>query len=238
MTYDILTIRTAQHDNGSLYPVLGDDRFPIELEDLDGSNVQSLVATALTVSEMRGSRLHHVARVKDIKADVIISDARVAVACSKWGVGDGAVAALGLNAVSRACAAHRRRGKMLVGHARYSWLRAVGAETKTGFKSTEAIRIGVVSKLDGGERRLYLTCTLPKNVSAVAVAREIVRRAARYRLAHTAIEDDETRAKFEALTTAESLRPEPKKFAFYNLPTFFFVSSASVYPAGQPARDT
>lgn len=244
MTYDILTIRTAAFDDGSLYPVLGDDRSPIELEDLDGSNVQTVVATALTVSELRGGELRQVARVRDIKAEVIITDARLAVACSKydkgggwWGIGDGAVVALGINAISKARAAHRRKGKMLVGHARYSWLRSIGAESRAGFTSTEAIRLGVVSKLDGAARDLYLTCTLPKDVSAVAVAQEVAHRAARYRLAHTDIDGDESRSKFEALAAAERLRPEPKKFAFYNLPTYFFVSAATAYPASRAGRD-
>ena len=238
MRYDILTIRTAEHSDGSLYPVLGDENFPIELEPQDSTNIQRIVSTALTVSEHRDGSWPEVSHVKDVRADLIITDARLAVACSRYdkgggwyGVGTGALVAVGINAVSKSMASHRRKGKLLVGHIRYPWLVNIGAAAKTGFTSTEALRLTVVSNVNGTSRMLNLTCNLPNDVKAAAVAQDITRRAARYRLSHAKINSDEERSQFEALASAGPLKTEPKKFVFYNMPSYFFVSPATAYPA-------
>lgn len=238
MSYDILTIRTTEHDNGALFPVMGDDRFPIGLEGLDGEDVRVVTASALSVSELRGGALHPVARVADVRADLVITDARIAVACARYdrgggwvGLGGGPLLPAGLDAMNRT--GSRRKGRMLVGHTRYAWLRSVGCESKTGPASAEAIRIGVVSELDGPERHLYLTCTLSRDVSAVGVGREIARRAARYRLRHTAVDSDEVRTRLEELAAAAPSSPAPEQSASYNFPTYFPVSPDSAYPAGR-----
>ena len=49
-----------------------------------------------------------------------------------WGIGTGAVIALGANMVSHALAAPRRKGTILTGHICYNWLRKVGGSPKNG----------------------------------------------------------------------------------------------------------
>jgi hypothetical protein len=164
VAFNILTIRTGDSDDGRLFPVLGDEHSPVELEPLDGE-VQSLVATAVGVSELIGGKLRQLGQFREIRADVLITDARVVVSCSKYEkgggwVGFGGVGAValsaGLNAVSKARSAHRRKGKMLVGHVRYQWLSQVGSAPKSGFGSSERIRLRVVENTSGTKRDLVL----------------------------------------------------------------------------------
>lgn len=237
MAFNILTIRTADDEDGSMYPVLGDERSPIELERLDGSHILPATATALEVNHGKKDG----AKVSEIKADVLITDARVAVACAKFdkgggwtGFGTGFVVAMGINAVSKARAAHRRRGKMLVGHVRYPWLRSVGFTTKTGFLSNEEVRLLIMDNTSGQERSVMLDLAFPKTVSASEIARAIAERASRYRLTHDLELGDEERRALEGLAHAKPLTPEPKKFVFYDFPTYFKANPATAYPKAKP----
>ncbi|MEQ1702328.1 MAG: DUF2510 domain-containing protein [Ilumatobacteraceae bacterium] len=234
MAFNILTIRTADYDDGSLYPVLGDERNEIEFEPLDGTNVKTLYANAMQVRRVVGSTLNQEASISEIKASVYITDARVAIACTKYDKGGGwrgaSLAVPVLNLASKARAASRRRGKMLVGHVRYPWLSSVGFTEKTGFSSTDSLRLFVVERIDGVKRRVCLELDFPKGTDTAALARLISQRAATYRLRHDRELGDEERKKFEVLAAGTSLRGEPKKFVFYEMPTHFFVAAASAYP--------
>lgn len=169
---------------GMLFPV------PLELdtvrtEERDGF-VRSLYCQAISVKEQGAAR--PVMRARDIRGHVLLTESRIAVACSRyekgggwWGFGDGALLALPLNAGSHALAAMRRRGKMLVGQVRYPWIESVYGQNKVGRKGAEAIRI-VVNL--GGKRRVHLDLTLPNDIDAMAVATELIRLAAKFRLAH------------------------------------------------------
>lgn len=63
----------------------------------------------------------------DVQIRLLVTDARVIIYCDKWtksggwiGFGAGGMAvALAANAVSKARASSRRKGKLLVGHVRY-----------------------------------------------------------------------------------------------------------------------
>ena len=82
-------------------------------------------------------------RVRKVRIDFFITDARLAVACSKYDKGGGwvggAAAMIVFNAVSKARAAIRSHGKMLAGQVRYPWLRWVASTPKTGFTSDERL---------------------------------------------------------------------------------------------------
>jgi hypothetical protein len=240
MSFNILTIRTAEFDDGALYPVLGDAGSPIELEQLDGADVQRLVATALEVHEVVDGKLRSVVKVPDIKAHFLITDARIAIACEKYDKGGGwvgtSLAVPVLNAISYARAAARRRGKMLVGHVRYPWLKSIGFSSKTNWLTSEALRLQVSSTVDGTPRWLFLDVTLPKNVDASKVAVAVAQRAARYRLAHDPEMTDEERQRFLQLASAAAKAAEPKKFVFFELPTFYKVNRATAYPKVREAE--
>jgi hypothetical protein len=230
MAFNILTIRTGEADDGRLYPVLGDEHSMVELEPLDGA-VLSLAAVGVSVSENVGGQLKQLIRYKEIKADILITESRVVVACSKYEKGGGwigfggggAVVALGLNAVSKARAAHRRKGKMLVGHVRYQWLSQVGHTPKSGFGTSERVRLRIVESVGGSRRDLVLDISLPRNVSSSQVAGAIANRAARFRLDHSDVPNDKLQV-FRGLASAGVVQGVPKKYTFYTLPNYFFAN--------------
>ena len=242
MTFNVLTIR-AGDDPGddAMYPVLSDVSQPelIAFDRYDGQNTMRVVATAVQVMTT-GSQLKTLAKLREVKIDVYITDGRLALACEKYDKGGGWVGfggagvliAATANTVSKIRAANRSRGKTLVGHIRYPWLKSVGASSKTGVLSSEAIRIEFAEKHSGVTTRKLLELTLPKNIDATLVAQEITRRAAAFRLAHYSDMDHEERAKFTELSQAPPRpRPEPKKFAFCQMPTYYFAGPGSAFPS-------
>jgi hypothetical protein len=242
MPFNVLTIRSGlSTGNEALYPELSDvsSAEVITLDEYDGPNVQKLVATAVQVIEVQGSVLKTLAKMREVKIDVYLTDGRLALACEKYDKGGGWVGfggaglavAVTANLVSKARAASRSRGKVLVGHVRYPWLKSVGASAKTGVGTSEAIRLEYAEKLGGTTVRKLVELTLPKNIDATLVAREIARRAAAYRLAHYPDMTSEARAKFETLShDPPRLEPAAKKFAFVQLPNYYFVSAKTAYP--------
>ncbi|MGH3119743.1 MAG: zinc-ribbon domain-containing protein [Streptosporangiaceae bacterium] len=209
----------------------------IAMDDYDGPNVTKVVATAVRVLEA-GSELKTLVKLREVKIDIYITDGRVALACEKYDKGGGWVGfggagllvAVTANAVSKARAASRSRGKVLVGHIRYPWLKSVGASSKSGFTSDEAIRLEYSEKGPGAPVRKMLELTLPKNIDAALVAQDITRRAAAHRLAYYPDMPPEQRAKFAGLSQAPPLDPPSKKFAFHQMPAFFYASAGTAFP--------
>jgi zinc-ribbon domain len=251
VSFNVLTIRTgAETGDDALYPALSEPDQPalIALDSYDGGNIVSFVATAVRVLEVAATA-RSLIKLREVRIDVYITDGRIALACEKYdkgggwtgfGVG-GVLVAATANAVSKARAASRSRGKVLVGQVRYPWVKAVGATSKTGFATNEAIRIEYAEKSGGSVVRKMLELTLPKNVDATLVAQDIARRVASYRLANTPDLKPENRASFAALSQGPALlQPEPKKFAFYQMPTFFYAGAGTAYPKkqGVPAAQT
>jgi hypothetical protein len=125
-----------------------------------------------------------------------------------------------------------------VGHVRYPWLRSVGASSKSGVVSSEAIRLEYSEKLSGRVVRKIVELTLPKNIDATLVAQEITRRAAAYRLANYSDMKAGERAKFAALSAdPPRLQPPPKKFAFVQMPTFYYANAATAFPRPQQSAE-
>jgi len=234
----MLAIRTADEEDGRLYPLPDEQKGSVRMEQWDGEPLR-LTGSALVIQELRSGKWRTLQRLRDVKLDLLITDSRLVVSCSKFDKGGGwigfggggVVLALAANGVSKARAAHRRHGKLLVGHVRYPWLRCVGYKPKAGWGSSEEIRLGVVARSRDGERQeLFLNIALPKNVDSAAVARAVVMRAAAYRLTHTEVQDED-RPRFEELSEGPRLAtPEPKKFALYNIPRHYYVSAAVAHP--------
>jgi hypothetical protein len=212
-SYRICAIREVAEagrkaSEGFLYPVALDRPDEIALEARDGDDIKRVNCTSIKVMQV-GSK-GQMLRVREIRGQVLVTDARITVACSKydkgggwWGTGAGAIVALPLNVGSHALAAHRRRGKMLVGQVRYPWIESVWAQNKAGFRGAEALRVIANA---GGKRRLRLDLQFPKNVDATAVARELIQRAAAFRLEHDdQAHGDEEREKLIALTHIDPL---------------------------------
>jgi len=244
VSFNVLTIRTgAETGDDALYPALSEPDQPglIALDSYDGGNIVSIVATAVRVLEIAATS-RTLIKLREVRIDVYVTDGRIALACEKYdkgggwtgfGVG-GVLVAVTANAVSKARAASRSRGKVLVGQIRYPWVKAVGATSKTGFGTDEAIRIEFAEKSGGSVVRKVLELTLPKNIDATLVAQDVARRVATYRLANTADLKPENAASFATLSQGPALlHPEPKKFAFYQMPTYFYVGVSTAYPKKQ-----
>jgi hypothetical protein len=218
MAWEFFTIVDAQHDNPALYPVLGAQgaQLPVELDDQDGTNPLSLTSSQITLTRSTRGNFAKPDTFSDLKFNVVITDARVIVYCEKWskgggwtGLGLGGVAiALTANAVSKARAAARRRGRLLVGHVRYPWLGAVGGHPKVDWKTNEYLRLFVMThaKPPDGPAGLSIELKLPKEVDSLEVAAEIARRSARWRLDHTEVKPEHREA-IEALTQASRKEP-------------------------------
>jgi hypothetical protein len=196
--------------------------------------VKTVYASGLSVKRIVGTKLEQQVRLADIKATIYITDARVAVACSKYDKGGGwrggSLAVPVMNLASKARAASRRRGKMLVGHVRYPWMSTVGFSERTGMSTSDALRLGVREKVEGVSRATFLDITFPKGTDTASIASLIAKRTACYRLAHSPDLEAEARSTFEALSQGAQRRAEPKKFVFFEMPSYFFVSKVSAYP--------
>lgn len=242
MPYNIVAVRTAEEIGAGLYPVLADSdsAFLVDLEEADGRNVHRLRATDLTVFEVKGRERVHIGTVRDITVEVYLTDTRLIVACAKYDKGGvwhsgnytdvaGMAIAGTANIISRSRATRRSRGKCLVGHIRYPWLVQVGATSRTGIRTDNALRLEIRDKTPTGVRVLLLEITLDKRANAPALARQIAQRCARYHLDHDITPDNKHHATYQALTTTAALTPERSTYAFHVMPTYYFASAATAY---------
>lgn len=223
---------------GSLiYPIPGQEKNTVVLEDRDGTNIQRLTAKSAEL-ELNAKTVF---KLSDVKIDIFVTDARVAFACSKFEKGEGWLHAHGeygigvlIVAGSKARAAFRRRGKMMVGQVRYPWIQSVGSTARTGWRSEERLFFNAKASEDDS---LRLVLTLPKDIDAAQAAAEITRRASAYRLTAESELDEEERSKLEELGRANPLPPDPtagkNDARYFEFPTFWFMNeqSARLLPA-------
>jgi hypothetical protein len=231
VTFALLAIRTADEEDASLYPVLGDPRMPVRLDACDG-NAQRLTAKGLSLSEQSFGRRTSLAGVRDVKIDVVVTDARVAFTCAGHAAGVGWVGAR-TGAVAASVSARRRKGSVLVGQVRYPWLRAAGFLPGGGWLSEQQIRLAVTVRQARADRELLLDLQLPRGVSAEALCRALVSRAARHRLTRIPCEPDEQRSLVALLDPPMLPRPGKSGFAIYELPGSYLVEPCL---AGQSSR--
>jgi len=188
MAFSVLAIRTGEEPRDHHYPDPGYALNTVELTGADTSP-RTYSATGITINEFRGGTFREAVRVSDIDLNVFVTGSRIAVACSKydkgggwvgWGVAGFAIAVTA-NAVSKARAARRRRGRMLVGHVRYEWLETIVAKDRTGMFGRNSLRLLFSDPLLG----VNLMCVdlqLGKHEPASALASDIAARARRHRI--------------------------------------------------------
>lgn len=242
MGYEFLAVRDESSDDGALYPVLGSAEDPsclIELEELDGPSVMQYPVKDIYVRRVDGSKVRYLKRVQDIKAVLYVTDARVALACEKFDKGGGWVGfslsgmatAAAVNAVSRARASRRRKGKLLVGQVRYPWLGSVAFTAKgVGFLNSEEVSFRTQVTEGGTSSVLELAVHLAKGTSAPAISNDVAQRCARYRLRYKHDLADEDRQRLNELLQAPPLAPEPKRVVRYLLGPYWKVSARRAYP--------
>jgi hypothetical protein len=234
MRFDVLTVGAAGPGDGATHLVGPRLQVPIEWDDNDGTDVTVWPATMLAVGIVSGPGVVEIGRIGQIDADVVVTDARVVVVGAKVGQCSGCFtgsdeAADGFGVFSDARVGRRKKARVLIGHVRFPWLSTVGASPRAGVRGDDRLRLTFGQKADGAERVLALDLTLPPGVDSLALAQDIVRRAARFRLEHADVLAFEAEA-FEALTSAERLVPEAKQLAFYTMPTYESADPLTAYP--------
>ena len=257
MEWNFFTIIDAEHDDPTLFPVLGQQgaALPVELDETDGDDPMFLTASRVTLTRSTRGDYQKPDVFDDLKFEVVITDARVIVYCEKWtkgggwtGFGLGGVAvALTANAISKARAASRRRGKLLVGQIRYPWLGAVGGSPKIDWKTNEHLRLLAMTRLTPpeGPAAMHVTIRLPKQVDSTAVAAEIAQRSARWRLTRNDLAPDVV-VKLEELLQAQPKVPEQRindktkqmMFGDHAMPTFATVHPNNAYGSRTRATET
>jgi hypothetical protein len=208
-----------------MLPVPGLQANSIHLEPRDGPNIETLTAQGVTLQRNGAPIL----RVRNVRITVFITDARVAVACSKYDKGGGWIgtptAMVVANTVSKSLAAIRRHGKMLVGQVRYQWVSGVGSTHRLGMGTSE--RLILEAKADSSTS-FRLTLLLPKNTDGAAIAARIAGRAARYRLVAEPLLAEEKRAALGLMVNARPLPPAAKNtITFHRAPDYYFMNVAS-----------
>lgn len=197
-------------ERGLIFPIPGAQKNTVVFEPRDGESIQSLTAKSLEFKTGNRTML----RVRKVRIDIFITDARFAIACSKYDKGGGwvggATTMVVFNTVSKARAKLRSRGKMLAGQVRYPWLRWVASSPKTGYASEETLILQCAAE---NGTAMTLTLTLPKNIEASQVAAEIADRAARYRLSSEEL-DGEARTGIEAHLGGQSRAAGGEKQVF------------------------
>jgi len=211
---------------GLLLPVPGTEKNTILTEARDGEHIQRL--TAVAVEFRTGAQVAF--RDRKIKIDVLITDARITLACSKYDKGGGWIGGASFmvvaNSVSKARAKLRSRGKMLVGQVRYPWIQRVGSSPRTGWASEEKLVLDTKAG-QGGQMRL--TLTLPKSLDSASVASEIARRAAAYRLASEELAPD-TRSRLGQVPNSEPTESDGVRFFTFPEPRWVTEESARLMP--------
>jgi hypothetical protein len=220
MSWACFTLVDADSTDGWLYPVMSEQGQvePIELEAEDTTVARWSVTDVELRATGKNGKFEKVGGLPDdLDWGVVLTDARLAVYCSKFDKGGGwrgfsaggLAMAAAANAVSKARAANRRKGKLLVGHVRYPWVAQVLAQPRTGWLKPGRVRLMV----DAGDGRssdlLLVDLVVHKSVDALAMGHELAVRAARYRLKSGLGLDAETRAGFEAIARSGPAAHDP-----------------------------
>jgi hypothetical protein len=243
VNFNVLAIRSYEDRPGDtyLYPGLGEqDGQAFAAEPADGNNIKMLSVFDVSVRELgRGNALVGTS----IGAAVYVTDCRVVLSgeVQKTGL-TGAVVQTALGPVGALIGAaglavgvvkvaykaqdsgrrnrpppvRRRKGKVMVGHLRYEWIKRI-VVSPAPVKSRRPL---VALEYTDGETTKSLQLCLWRGVEPVPVvlAQDIVRRAASFRSRQNLGLAPEQQAILEQLIYADILHPAPKEWAWYNLP--------------------
>jgi hypothetical protein len=238
MPYKFAAIRKPGDTDGHLYPLLGPDGETVESEQWDHDYTQ-LVSKNIVAKDWANGKQTQLFRLHDVPTSVVVTYSRLIILCEhwnkgkrQWGVGLGATAA-GLTNVQRHIRESRERdGRLLMGHARYNWISDVGYHPRPNLFANPELRLLLKHKPDpaSSQHTISVDIQLPSSADALELAKTIVMRAARFRLDHFDVSDDQ-REKFSSLSLSPTF-PEPvaSKFVMCSLPSSYIVSVASALP--------
>jgi hypothetical protein len=245
----ILRIREIGNtaDDGACWPVPAESDGPLfDLDEWDGGQERLRFApvTGVLEQEILPGGAKDINKLRKVSGFAYVTDARLVVAVQNFDKGStfvgfgGVGAAVGLAAtgISKARAAHRRKGKILVGQVRWQWAKAIAARPGNGKSYDSGTIRAVCETRSGTETRLFrLDLTVPGHVPVLEMAQDCIRRAAAWRLAYFPGRED-GRPKLRELTEAALLEPPQKgQLSVYSMPNYFYFSRATAYPKPQAA---
>lgn len=238
----LAAVITADHDDDRIWPTLSEpaDAFPIELTENDGDNVIYFTASGLNLRRLPVAGKEHDETVLDEHQIVAaITDSRVVFACEKFDKGGGWMGfglagmtfAAGANIVSRARAAQRRKGNVLVGQVRYAWLAYSGGRTGNWWSKDQLALAAYVSKDEGGGGQIVVLQAPAGSGDCHDFAAEIARRAASWRLEHDNFAGARTRAVLEERKSAvrRGARKGAKEYATHVLDGSYSVDAFTAF---------
>ena len=231
-------------DDAALWPVpaVEPGGWLIEPEADDGGNPVFLPLTGVHEQEVVPGGAKTLTRVTKASGWVHITDSRCAVAVQNFdkgstyvGFGVGAVVGLAATGISKARAAQRRKGKLLVGHVRWQWLSAVAACPASRGQAAQ-LRL-VCNTKQGDETRCYrLDVDLAGAANSMAAAQDCIRRAAAWRLARFPGREEHWDRIRELAGAPPLAEPARGKVSTYSMPNYFFMNRATAYPEAGPSR--
>ena len=184
----------------------------------EDGEVTGFVASGMTVYRGQIDSRHRLLHVEKVEIKVFVSRARLVAVCRKYDKGGGWIGGLGgmivLNSISKARAAVRSHGKFLVGQMRWPWLADVGYTQKSGWSSTNKLR--VVAQDGGTGQWIYVDLQLPKRANARELADAVLHTATLQRAAGEQL-DAEDRQVLASLALPP-FDPSAKRFAMVNVP--------------------
>jgi len=141
-----------------------------------------------------------------IKLEFYVTDSRVVLRCEKYDKGSswsGGLAALALDAASSIAAAARRKGKVMLGHIRYEWIRAIS------YSQGQII----ITYIDTERNNWTLSLLFKRATDTEFIAHEILRRTCAYRLAMTDERDEKDEEFYKKYASGGKIPPSdnPKK---------------------------
>lgn len=172
-------------EDGLIAPVPSAEPNSVMLEPRDGNDLIIADCHAISVSRFHQGTTKKILQTQKINARVLVTDARIVLACSKYEKGGGwygdPISMAIFNAGSKMSAAYRRRGKMLVGQARYPWICSVRAQNKDGRKRNPMLRMDVNA---GQGDHIFFDAWFDSGFDATALATQTLHRIARFRMTH------------------------------------------------------
>jgi hypothetical protein len=233
-------------EDGTLCPVPSGNPsgLPFELEEGDGGldRVRSVPVKNVGEYEMLPGGARPLVTLTGIDGRAYITDARLVVVVRNYDKGKvyvghsgvGALVAMTASGISAARAAQRRKGKILIGQVRWQWALVLGAQPKKPMnlvKRRGVLRAIVQAKEGAAIRSYRLDMGVPGTVPAQEAARDLVQRAASWRLAHFPGPEDDLE-RLRELASAPVLPPPARgRMAIYAMPGRYYVSRDTAYPA-------
>ncbi|MBQ6016631.1 MAG: hypothetical protein IJL19_01985 [Clostridiales bacterium] len=174
-------------------------------------------------------------RASDIDIDCYITDSRIIVRCDKYdkgGTWTGGLTALALNAVERAAANRRTRGKTFLGHIRYEWVSAVAymSKDKAGLFSS-AIRELRILLVNTDKTKYLYVISFKENTDTIRLANDILHKLVDYRARMKDEKTPEEDAFYKKYATARIPHDSnPNNVSSVSIPQYYFA------PSGQKFR--